>query len=179
MNGLGLERQRILTDAMNCDVRSRKQVDALFDRIHRYLYEDNIRTHLKGAIDGLGRCREPIQKKAQRLPWRKRDKQTAVDTFIRTLDELESLLVSLVSNFYPGGSGMGAATLGPIYDLLKKVRDTPMGGHKPTYEVLNKKLRKKIATALQDESHEKWIEYSGKVEALIVDLQLAFSLKET
>lgn len=64
---LGIERQRILTDARSCDVTAPEQVNALWQRLDRYLHEDNIRPQLQNAIDGLRGCREAIEQKAQGL----------------------------------------------------------------------------------------------------------------
>lgn len=43
VSALGLERQRILTDVRRCDVGDADQVNALWERLDRYLHEDNIR----------------------------------------------------------------------------------------------------------------------------------------
>lgn len=98
--GLGMERQQILTDARRCEVQNTTQVEALWKRMDTYLHEDHIRPQLQDAIDGLRGCNASIAAQAQGFSWRKRDKQAAVETFTRTLSELERLLQGLTSNFY-------------------------------------------------------------------------------
>lgn len=177
VNALGIERQQILTDSRRCDVRNQEQVSSLWNRIDSYLHEDNIRPQLQNAIDGLGGYRDAIEKKVQGLRWRKRNKQAAVKTFLDTLKELESLLQGLVNNFYPGGSGMGVQTLVPVFELIGSVRDGSRAGHTIDYEGTYEKLGELVRDALRDSSHEDWIRMGGKVERLIAEMHLAFSVE--
>lgn len=181
VNALGLERQRILSDVRRCDVGDRDQIDALWTRLDRYLYEDNIRFHLNRSIVGLGACRETIEKEAKAAWWRKRDKKAAVEAFLNTLNELESTLRSLTSNFYPGGSGMGIQTLMPIYELISINRHErkPRRFKNSEIQATNEQLGELVHLALRDSSHEDWWRLTGRVEALVVEMQLAFSVKVT
>ena len=119
--GLGLERQRILTDLRKLDVGKPKQVSAAWKRLDKYLHEDNVRPGLERSIGGLRGCRTAIENQAKGLRWRRRDKEAAVREFSATLSELEQTLGRLSSDFYPGASGMGVQTLRPIYELLGEV----------------------------------------------------------
>lgn len=181
VNALGLERQCILSDIRRCDVRNPDQVNALWLRLDRYLHEDNIRHHLESSIRGLGTCSEVIENEAKGAWWRKRDKKDAVEAFSRTLNELESVLQGLTCDFYPGGSGMGVQTLLPIYELITKVRDDFKVSRlqEINLEIIEEELGELALAALRDSSHEDWFRMGGKVEALIAELQLAFSIKVT
>lgn len=181
VEALGLERQRILADVRKCDVGDPNQVNALWARLDSYLHEDNIRPQLVKSIDGLGKCREEIERKAKGAWWRKRNKEAAVQDFSNTLSELEFVLQDLTSNFYPTGSGMGVQTLVPIYELISRVRDDyRLGRFQQTeLELLHEELGELALQALRDDSHEDWFRMAGKVEALVAELQLAFSVKVT
>jgi hypothetical protein len=181
VNALGLERQRLLSDVRSCDVGDADQVNALWTRLDRYLHEDNIRPQLENSIRGLYACRRTIAREAKGAWWRKRDKQAAVATFSDTLSELESLLQGLSSNFYPGGSGMGVQTLMPIFEVISKVRDDSKFGRSKDSEVelAHEELGELACQAVRDKSHEDWFRMAGKVEALVAELQLAFSVKVT
>ena len=174
VQALGIERQQILTDTRRCDIKNKKQVKALWERIDLYLLKDNIRPQLVNAIGGLRGSRGDFERKAQGLRWRKKNKKAAIKTFLNTLDDLESLLERLVYKLLPGGSGMGVKTLEPIEKLIKKIRDKQIADHEAAYE----ELEKLVHEALSDSSHEEWIHLGGKVETLIAELQLAFSIKD-
>ena len=181
VNTLGLERQHILTDVRRCDVGDPDQVNALWMRLDRYLHEDNIRPQLENSIRGLYACRQTIEKEAKGVRWRKRDKQAAVEAFSSTLNELESVLQGLSSNFYPGGSGMGVQTLAPIFEVISRVRDDSRFGRSQDsdVELVHEELGELARQAVRDNSHEDWFRTAGKVEALVAELQLAFSVKVT
>ncbi|MDX8129079.1 hypothetical protein U737_21215 [Methylomonas sp. LW13] len=181
VNALGLERQHILTDVRKCDVGELDQVNALWARLDRYLHEDNIRPQLENSIRGLYACHQAIEKEAKGIWWRKRDKQLAVKAFTNTLSELEAMLQGLSSNFYPGGSGMGVQTLVPIFELISKVReDRKFGRFQDTQvELVHEELGELAYQGVCDESHEEWFRMAGRVEALVAQLQLAFSVKIT
>jgi len=181
VDGLGRERQQILRDASLCNVRKASEVEALWKRMNTYLHEDNIRDHFQKAVDGLRGCHATIEAKAQQINWRgKRDKQAkqaAAKEFSRTLNELENQLRKLKSTFYPWGSGVGVKTLKPIYALLTGLRD----GHKKKnkdYDTAEEELRSLIRKALEDVSNSEWLSYSGQVERLVTELQLAFRWRE-
>ena len=148
---LGKERQNILSDVRKCDLANEEQVNALWDRFDRFLFEDNIRPKLFSAVEGLKACKSEIENKSKAWWWRNKNKEEAVKSFIRLLDELELLIDRLTSDFFPGGSGAGIVTLFPIYELTQ--------------------------IAIRDSSHEEWLRVNGKVESLTTELQLAFSIK--
>ena len=181
VNALGLERQHILTDVRRCDVGDADQVNVHWTRLDRYLHEDNIRPQLENSIRGLYACRQTIEKEAKGVWWRKRDKQAAVKAFSNTLNELESILQGLSSNFYPGGSGMGVQTLVPIFRVISRVRDDNKFGRSQdsNVELVHEELGELARKAVRDNSHEDWFRKAGKVEALVAELQLAFSVKVT
>lgn len=179
VRALGIERQRILSDVRACDVRNPEQVDALWRRLDRYLHEDVIRPHLSEVIDGLEACRNGIEQEADVAWFRTRDKVAAVESFLEVLDTLTSYLDALQANFYPGGSGVGIQTLLPIYELIADVRRQQQQQQFPDAEVesTSEKLGVLARQALRDESQIEWIATIGRVEALVAELQLAFSVK--
>jgi hypothetical protein len=123
-------------------------------------------------------CGANLKEKAEDAWWRKHDKEEAVRTFETTLEELETTLSHLTSDFYPGGSGEGIVTLVPIYNLITEVRDEQMRRRCKRSEIRakNAELGELVRDALRDSSHEAWWRTTGKVEALIAEVQLAFSL---
>jgi len=179
VNGLGLERQYILTDVRSCDIGNAEQVNALWKRLDRYLHEDNIRHHLVPAVDGLRACHEPIERTANSAWRRKRDKAVAVKGFSTTLELLEKTLDDLTANFYPGGSGWGVLKLLPIYEKLNEIRQAGKLSHCRAAEIhaANQKLGELARKAVRHRSHEEWFKTTGKVEALVTQLQLAFDVK--
>ena len=181
VNTLGLERQHILTDIRGCNIGKKEQVEALWSRLDRYLHEDNIRHHLEASINGLDACSNVIQKEATGAWWRRHNKEAAVKTFMSTLSELHSLLKRLTEDFYPGGSGMGIQTLLPIYELIDKIyKDYQHGKLRiKDSKSIEDKLGELALNALRDSSHEEWFKQTGKVEALVAELQLAFSVNIT
>jgi hypothetical protein len=180
ISALGLERQRILSEVRVCDVGDPQQLKSLWTRLDSYLHEDNIRPLLKKAVIGMNACRLSIEKESEAGWWRRHDKKAAVTEFSKTLNELESELQSLRLNFLPGSdSGMGVQTLVPIFDLIS-TPDKKMRHFKDSeIEGVNEELGKRALQALRDPSHEKWFLLTGKVEGLVVALQLAFSVKLT
>lgn len=174
---LGLERQHILTDVRRCDVSKSSEVNALWNRLDRYLHEDNIRPQLESSLSGLRACRDTIEKKAEGAWWRKGDKEAAAKEFTTTLDELNSVLQGLKSDFYPEGSGMGVQDLVPLFELISRVRDEIRLGRPQNVEMIHEELGDLALNALQDNSHEEWFRTAGRVEALVTKLQLAFSVE--
>lgn len=74
---------------------------------------------------------------------------------------------------------MGLQTLWPIYKLIGWVRDELKTTQirKTRLQLKDEELRRLIVQALRDKSHDEWFLLNGKVEALIAELQLSFSLK--
>ena len=176
VGALGLERQRILADLRKLDIGSPKQVSVAWERLDKYLHEDNIRPLLEKSIRGLKGCHSAIENQAKGLRWRKRDKDTAVADFSATLHELERTLDELTSNFYPGMSGMGVQTLQPIYRLLdeaRKARGTRKAG-RADVDLLDEQLADLMRKALHDPSHDEWVRSTGQIGKLVSELQLAF-----
>jgi hypothetical protein len=177
---LGLERQWILSEVRHCDVGDAKQVRSLWKRLDRYLHQDNIRPLLVKAITGMAACRMPIEKGAEAAWWRRHDKQTAVAEFSKTLSALEYELQMLSSNFLPGSpSGMGVHTLIPIFDLISTPTKQIRHFKDSEIEGVSEELGRLACQALQDPSHEDWFRLTGRVEGLVAQLQLAFSVKVT
>lgn len=171
VTALGLERQRIITHVRKCDVGDKDQVEALWTRLHVYLFEDNISRNLQASAKGLVECYEKIGKDVDSTWWRSNDdKKITVRTFSATLRELGSILESLNNNFYPGGSGMGVQTLMPIYNLVDDI-------HQNNKLHDNEELAELALEALSDSSQRDWIQHTGRIETLIAKLQLSFSVK--
>jgi hypothetical protein len=93
-------------------------------------------------------------------------------------------LQSLTNNFHPQGSGkypgsgLGVLTLTPIYELLVTLKDRHKSKTDKDYDAADEKLGNLIHQALQDESNDKWVTYSGQVERLVTELHLAFHWRE-
>ena len=178
VQGLGVERQHILTDVGRCNVGNADQLNAVWTRLDVYLHQDSLRPQLESSIQGLRACRQTIEREANSAWWRKNDKQAAVETFSRTLFDLESTLQQLSNKYYPTTSGMGIQTLVPIFDLLTRVRKDQQFGHfnRGSVESVHEELGELVAQALRDKDHEEWFRMAGKVEASVAELRLAFSV---
>jgi hypothetical protein len=174
VEALGLERQRILTDARGCDLGNAGKREELFDRLNKYLHEDNIRTPLRKSLEGLSSSRESVVKIAVDSWRRKHKKREAVNDFLIALDELKSLVQQLENNFYPGeGSGMGVVTLVPIFNLVEKTRF----GESFNIASTNNELRELVNNAQEDKSNQQWLDYTSEVEGLVNKLRSAFAVK--
>lgn len=174
---LGQERQGILSDASGCDIQDKAQVEALSERMRVYLQEDNVRDPLQMAIAGLGGCRGDIERAAQGLKWRKRNKQKAVEAFLSTLNDLNAQAQNLVYDFFPEYSGQGLKTLKPIFDLIRRI-DRTLDQHLASdVEADEEHLAELVRDALRDPAQVEWIEKAANIERLVVELQLAFSVK--
>jgi hypothetical protein len=181
VRALGRERQGILSDAAACDVRARAQVDALSTRMRVYLQEDNVREPLKNAVEGLRGCRRDIERKAQGrkwLTWRGRDKQKAVDAFLSTLGDLDAQFQTLTQDFFPEYSGQGLGTLVPVYQLVDRIGADLRHGRASDVDADEERLAELTRAALRDPAHAEWIERTARIELLVVELQLAFSIKD-
>jgi hypothetical protein len=180
VSALGLERQRVLSEVGRCDVGDPQQLKSLWTRLDCYLYEDNIRPHLNSAVKGLNACRESIEKEAKTAWWRRRDKESAVADFSQTLGELEKELRELSSCFEPGApTGRGVDTLMPIYVLISGTHRRVRVFKDSEIEPANEELGERALWALRAPAHDDWFRLIGRIEALIVELQLAFSVQVT
>ena len=177
--GLRRERERILSAARRCEISKKKkaQVAQVLDRLRVYLDEYKVQPKLRIALDGLTECRGNIEKQLGWIEFRKRDKEAALADFDGLISEIRGLFDGLMNSFYPGGSGMGIRTLIPLKDLLKELK-----GKLDKHEVFTSELQESyderrhelLDAALRDESHIKWIETSGKIEALAERLRWTF-----
>lgn len=177
IRALGKERQGILSDAAGCDVQERTQVEALSERMRVYLQEDNVREPLKKAVEGLRGCCQDIETATRGLKWRKRDKQKAVQAFLSTLGDLDVQYQALKHNFYPEYSGQGLGTLVPVYELVDRIGDDLHRSRASDVDADEERLAELIQDALRDPAQGEWIERTAHIERLIVELQLAFSIK--
>jgi hypothetical protein len=178
---LGYERQGILTNALKCNVGDPAEVDALWTRLDVYIHDDHVRPQLVKTINGLRTCREPLKQEAEVAFFGRKDKHNAVEQYLAILDELESTLQTLSNNFYPGGSGIGIATLLPIRTLVGEIRKAGRTRHLDESETtkLEHELSELVSKARSNPTNREWMETTGRVEGLIVDLTLAFSIKVT
>lgn len=179
IHALGIERQRILSDVRKCDLSEKIQAMALWTKLDQYLNQDNVRSRLQASIQGLERLKVDLKKKAKPSWWRKKDKAFVVEEFMQVLNQLTDTLNGLSLNFLPGSaSGMGVHTLIPIYNALDAARKHHLSSKQGRKELLQlqQDLEVSAQDALNDASHSEWLQITARVEALIVDLQLAFSL---
>lgn len=174
VQALGHERQQILTAMGRADLRDDAAVDVIWQRLDSYLHEDRIRLQLQAAIGGLKGCLTTIERQSSGLAWRGADKRAATALFVESLAKLDSMLEGLVSNFYPGGSGMGVETLRAPHEILAKLRGQYRHGKTPDAVAAQKDLDKLVRLARNDASDKKWVRLSGEVEKLIAELSLAF-----
>jgi hypothetical protein len=181
VQALGLERQRILLDASCCDLANREEATALFRRTHAYLKVDVFRPVLTTAVCGLYACLPEITSKSTSALWKRRNKSEALQTFTETVHALGNVLSMLSSNFYPGGSGMGVATLSDILKVVERAKNLSDNerSQPDLLEPLNEELGDRVAAALQDSSHQQWLQTSGDVEVMVVQLRNAFSIGAT
>lgn len=204
---LGLERQRILTDVSQCDIGDPDELKAIRRRLHVYLHEDNYRIPLESSIRGLGACREAIKKKSKPAWWNRGSRTAAVAGFESTLKSLESALLSLTPGYRSGVSihtlipiydliskVNNGANFSDSQDSKAKVPLQNRPGIKsrtrkstklPTRNTLeephatNERLASLVLKAYRDQSHMEWYKTTGEIEALIAELQMAFSIKVT
>ena len=175
IHALGKERQGILLDAARCDVRAYAQVEALLERMHIYLMEDNIRAPLKKSISGIKSCSKDVEEASKGVRWRKKDKEKAVQDFLITIAELDTEIQNLEYDFFPEYSGQGLRTLIPIYELVKSMIQDHRRNQTPDAEVKEEKLADLIHSALCDPAHTEWMDKTAHLESTLVKLQLAFS----
>lgn len=178
IRALGRERQRILVDAAGCDVRNRHEVEALSRRMRVYLQEDSVRDPFTRAIEGLKGCKHDIERAAQGLGWRKKDKQRAVQAFLSTLDDLDTSAKNLEYAFFPKYSGQGLGTLVPLYDFISSIEANLRRGLPRDTDCEEERLAELIGDALRDPAQTRWIQEAAHIERLVVELQLAFAIKE-
>lgn len=174
---LGKERQGILSDAAGCDVEDRAAVEALERRMRIYLQEDNVRPRLTDAIEGLQACRAPIERSAERIRWRKRDRQQGVQTFLSALDVVTAEMYGLVHMFYPEFSGQGLGTLVPVYRKVVEIRDEHRAGGVSDIAATEEELAGLVRDALRDPAQDEWVAVTGRLERQITEVELAFSVK--
>ncbi len=76
---------------------------------------------------------------------------------------------------------MGVQTLAPLFKLVSKVHDDIRlrRSYDAELELIYEELGELALQALKDDSHENWFRMGGKVETLVAELQLAFSVKVT
>jgi len=178
---LGLERQRILLDASCCDLANREEATALSRRARAYLTVDVFRPVLKNAVDGLYACLPEITSKSTSALWKRRNKSEALQRFTETVHRLGNELSKLSSNFYPGGSGMGVVSLRAILEVVESAKNLSDNerSQPDLLQALNEELGDRVAAALQDASHQEWLQTSGGIEVMVVQLRNAFSVSAT
>jgi hypothetical protein len=175
---LGKERQGMLSDAARCNTRDLEQVEALATRMRVYLREDNVREPLQRALAGLRACCPDIERAAQGLAFRRRDKQAAAQAFMSTLRDLEQESRSLEYTFYPEYSGQGLQTLVPLFELVDRIAKDLRRARITDLDVDDEKLEELVKAALRDPAHADWIAKTAQIERRIVELQLAFAVKD-
>jgi len=168
VRALGRERQDILADVRRCEVHDAAAVEALSRRLDTYLHVDRVRPLLVDALGGLRGCFQELERRADTIAWRRRDRRQAFLEFTQTLQQFELLLEGLTSNFLPGASGMGVDTLIPIHDALRDLTK------RAPSESDEERLGELAAEALAAESNTAWFTLGGQVETLVLRLQFAF-----
>jgi hypothetical protein len=176
VEGLKLERQKILRAARLCDVRDPAEVAALHEALVSYLQVDTIRPELQKAIDGLAGCRAAIGRSAQ-VRWRPRlghNRAEALELFDAVSAELDDLLQRrLIHDGLPGYSGMLVHTLVPILAQTEAIRRGTAGPP----ETAEADLADRVLDALDDASERDWIALAGRVETLKAKISLAFAVE--
>ena len=84
---------------------------------------------------------------------------------------------ALQHEFFPEYSGQGLGTLMPIYELVTRIEDGLRRGRASDVDADDEKLAELIQDALRDPAQREWLERAADLEQLIVELQLAFSIK--
>lgn len=76
---------------------------------------------------------------------------------------------------------MGVQKLVPIFEVITRVRDDAKFGRvkASNVELIHEELGELARQALRDNSHEEWFRMDRRVEALVAELQLAFSVEVT
>lgn len=177
LQALGRERQGILSEATQCDLQHLSQVESLSRRLTTYLQEDNVRAPFQQAIEGLAACRKDLERQSNGLRWRRQDRKEALRDFVAALESLVAQAQGLEHSFFPQFSGQGLETLIPIRDLINHVRDD-LRRH-PGMDVRDREavLAQLLLAALRDPAHVRWETEAARLERLVVELQLAFSVR--
>lgn len=113
VNALEDEYINILLQAKRCDPLKKYDLESLDTRIDDYLYGENIRPLLGGAIFGLTPYLDAFDKQANRFlnwPWRISDRQKAVADFAALLQKLFNYHKTLDEDLV-GPSGVNVPTL--------------------------------------------------------------------
>jgi hypothetical protein len=167
---LGLEQEydEILVQALNCDNTS-TEFKQLLERIDTYLKVDKLRIKLAEAIEGLSYYQslfETNQKSLFVWPWKKADKEMAINEFSNTLKQLNLYLKNLSEIDLPyrrAGTGVGIKALFAIKEFLENPSPNP-----------NSSLKALAEKYLAERDKEPMFESIKKIRSLIENLRWTF-----
>lgn len=159
VDGLGKEAQSILLQARKIDSSNKGEIDALIQRIDKYLYTDNLRPALNDAISGLKGIGDAMTDHAKRFlqwPWVKKNRKRSVENFQKLLGLLTEYLQGLQNNFLPGGSGMLVVDLYKIKDISVGIREG-RNRHDELLDFIDK------SETDRSRIYDDWLDMTGKI----------------
>lgn len=168
IRGLEREYDEILVQASSFQ-GSIKEAKELRKRINEYLHIDKLRDKLKEAIEGLSFYQEAFEIKAKSImnwPWKKKDKEEAVNQFAGTLKQLHTYLEKLSNQDLPfrtAGTGIGIEALFSILNQL----DRSDGSQDTIIKELSKKYQ-------SERDKEPMFENISRIRVLIEKLHKEF-----
>jgi hypothetical protein len=121
IQGLGGEWEDLLALAKRCPLRDTDAVQQLVNRLEGYLTTNWLRDELRLALDGLNEEREVIEGRSRTIrqfPWKRKNRQRALERYIDISTELSEFLESLGSLQYMNPSGVGWKHLKDIQEVL-------------------------------------------------------------
>ena len=127
IEGLEKEYDEILEQTVNCP-DDPTAIRALKQRIDDYLHVDKLRTKLIDATTGLELYLNLFEKKAttvRQWPWKRPDKEKAVDLFRRNLEQLNGYLYKLNHSdlpYRPSRTGVGQEAM---FAILQNIEASP------------------------------------------------------
>lgn len=128
IEGLEKEYDEIIEQTVNCP-DDPAATQALKQRIDDYLHIDKLRTKLIDATTGLELYLELFEKKAttvRQWPWKRADKEKAVDLFRKNLEQLHGYLYRLNHSdlpYRPSRTGVGQEAM---FAILQNIDASPI-----------------------------------------------------
>jgi len=153
-------------------------------QINNYLEVHQLRRRLKAATEGLEPIKTAMEQRARTIwqwPWRRRDKQAAVEEFAQRLGELTTYFANLENHDLssrPAGTGVAVQPLDEIYNQLGVIQDSYLRGSDSSQNIpieAKTQLIELVQKAREDHSKDGLEPITGRINATIEELRHAFT----